>query len=514
MKKLRGYYHILAINHYKSVVSEQVQMMVDSGLYDACEKISIGLLGNNEGLKGVTEIIAPYPKIKIEEYSTDISNYEFKTLKILKHEADNSKEPFYGFYIQTKAISYPKWQQGTPNRPNANGITPEQAHIGGNYLRDYMNHFIITKWKDNVAQLDLGYETCGTQLRPNREWKEHYSGNMWFFNSEYVKLLSPIETLNKRDRYECEFWLNSKHPIAATLCQHFADYNTKGTFKDWLENKKSIAPPKSKIAKKEGRNLAHTLCFHTIEDIEKGLRIMYEMNDKRDFQHFLIDCDFPLIKSDEAPEDIEKAKRQNSESLKKLALKYGSEYMKIKNVGVSQNWNQVALNLKLEEGDVLVGVDVDEEFDSKSGGWILAMCETLRGNPEYGYASLIMQEQFAELNDKNSFEKKASGYNIIDVNGNMMIPILALSGKFYKEMGGVPYPSGAKIYGGIEQSLWEYAIKLNYKWCMMKDYIVKHPNTDGTLLREWKNTCVFKLKELGRQIPFDEFLVMKKEGKI
>jgi|GEM_PF-1075217 len=509
--KIFGFYHIWCVNHFEFIVKEQVEELVNSGLYDASENIFVGVLGDNIGLKKLIEIFAPYPKFIIKEYSTKADNYEFHTLRFLKEQSD--KESFYGYYLHNKGVSYPQPNAGVPNRPNANGITPNQAYIGGNFWRWFMNHYTLKLWNENIKELDKGYDVVGTQIRPQRDFPLHVSGNFYWFKSDYVKLLKPIDALNKRDRMQAEFWIGGANPIIGTLSQKFVDYNTKT---DPLadENTEPIKVVPLKKYSSEGRNLVHTLCFHTIEDIEKGIKRMYEMNDKRDFKHFLIDCDFPLIKSDEVPEDIEKAKRQNSESLKALAIKYGSEYMKIKNVGVSQNWNSVCQNLKLEEGDVLVGCDVDEEFDGKSGGWILAMCETLRSNPEYGYASLIMQEQFAELNERNSYERKLSGYNIIDVNGNMMIPILALSGKFYKEMGGVPFPKQAPIYGGIEGSLWEYAVKLKYKWCMMKDYIVKHPNTDGTLLREWKNTCVFKLKELGRQLSLEEFLKMKKEGKI
>jgi hypothetical protein len=226
-----------------------------------------------------------------------------------------------------------------------------------------------------------------------------------------------------------------------------------------------------------------------------------------------VDLEYPLKDKFEIPKDIKQSIKDNTEALKAIALKYGSEYIKIKNVGVSQNWSAVAQCVKLTEDDVLIGVCPDEMIDDKCGGWISAMGEILMHNTLYGYASLIMKEQFAELNENNSYNKTVNGINIIEINGNLMIPILGLSGRFYKEMGGVPHPNGVAIYGGIEQSLWEYANKLNYKWCMMKDYIVKHPtDIDNDLYRQWKNDLIFGNYKGQKQIQFTEWLELKSKA--
>ena len=63
------------------------------------------------------------------------------------------------------------------------------------------------------------------------EWPLHYSGNFFWFYSGYVKTLPEIVTLDIKDRNNAEFWICSgKNPEAATLCQKFVDYNTKGKF--------------------------------------------------------------------------------------------------------------------------------------------------------------------------------------------------------------------------------------------------------------------------------------------
>ena len=516
MKQIKGYWHILTINHYIEVVSDQLKIMVDSGLYDECENIYVGVLGDSEGLRNVQELFKDYPKIIISEYSTSTDNFEFHTLKILKRQADLHAKEFYGFYIQTKAISYPKWDGVIPNIPNKNGITPEQAYIGGTFIRDYMNYYTLFRWRDNVTELNKGYEVCGTQLRPQREFLEHYSGNFFWFNSEYVKLLKPIEALNRKDRYQAEFWLCSENPIAATLCQVFADYNSKGKFSDTIgkETKPTIIVKSNNLKNKNGRNIVHTLSYNLVSTTEDAVRRMYEMNDKRDFQHIVVDCEYPLLKKDKIPADLRKSKAQNTEALKELALKYGSTYIKIKNEGVSQNWSSIAKFAKLTDDDILCGVDPDELIDMKSGGFIKAMGDVMRADPTYAVTSLIMQEQFAELNTTNSVKRKVAGYNVIDVKGCLMWASIAVSGKFINELGGVPYPKNVKIYGGLEWAMIEHMDRLGYKYCMMQDYLVEHPKDDNAdLYRQWKNDSIFGDYKNEKQIQFDAWLEIKRKNK-
>jgi hypothetical protein len=62
----------------------------------------------------------------------------------------------------------------------------------------------------------------------------HYSGNFFWFNSEYVSTLPPIDSLDKSNRYNAETWICLENPIAATACQLFVDYNTKGEFQPFI----------------------------------------------------------------------------------------------------------------------------------------------------------------------------------------------------------------------------------------------------------------------------------------
>ena len=170
MKKIIGYYHIWCANHYEEIVREQLDVIVNSGLYDECENIFIGALGDNKEFFNLLNIIKDYPKIIISSYSTNNERYEFHTLEVMKRDADKSDNDYYIFYIHGKGVQYPK---------KAN----EVAYTGGTLWRQSKNNWIITKWRDNIKELDRGYECCGVQLRPDREFAQHYSGNFFWTKS-------------------------------------------------------------------------------------------------------------------------------------------------------------------------------------------------------------------------------------------------------------------------------------------------------------------------------------------
>jgi hypothetical protein len=217
--RILAFYHILLINHFIEIVTEQLNLLVASGLYDEMQKMYVGCLGEKSELEKLKKIFEPYPKISIEYHSTNIHEFEFATLKILKEKADNESS-FYGFYFHGKGVSWPKERRIT-------------AFIGGTYWRHYMNYYGIRKWRDNIKRLDEGYDTCGVKLIPATDspaYSLHYSGNYGWFKSEYVKTLIPIERLNHEDRFKAEFWLCSNNAKAATLCQDFIDYTAKGKF--------------------------------------------------------------------------------------------------------------------------------------------------------------------------------------------------------------------------------------------------------------------------------------------
>lgn len=508
-KKIFGFWHLWLTNHFQEVIIEQLQCLMDSGLYDASENIYVGLLGDNQSFRVANKLFESYPKIIISEYSTDSNLYEFQTLNILKQHVHTNKENYYVYYIHGKGLSFAKGMN-------------DAGFNGGNLWRQWMNEYTINRWRDNVKMLDFGYEVCGTQIRPKREWRMHFSGNYFFAKSEYVRILKPVFALNIRDRFESEFWICSENPIAATLSQEFVDYYNHPHYyviSDTIKAEKSNVFELSAEPTPKGRTIVHTLCWAIYDDIEKAVDSLYVLNDKNDFTHILCDLSFPLESASEVPENIEEQIKINSVKLKFLAEKHGSRYVKMQNLGVSGNWNTISQQEKITEGDVLICCDPDEMVNPRCYGWVKTISEVLNSGEGYGVASLMMEEQFNELTGQNSQERFIGEegepqIRVIDIKGNLMMPQIGISGKLIKLMGGVPHPADWKIYGYLEAALLDSMAKWEMKWCMLPDFIVAHPEHDSThLLRQWKNSLIFGEHKGKAQIHFEEWLKKKQMAK-
>jgi len=219
------FFHIAQLNHWEDIVREQLQQVVKSGFYNECDLVYVGVLGND--LEKVKEIFADEKVYRAEFYHhIDIKRYEFHTLRILK-KVCNESPLFYGAYIHDKACSY-------PTDPNKNA---------GKVWRDYLMHWTIGEWRQNYKALNmkfLGYDLCAIKIIPARvspSNRTHSSGNMWMFNSEYIRSLVEIDELDTANRFEAEMWAFSGQPIIYMPCNLFIDYlNRQKSYEDFVNN--------------------------------------------------------------------------------------------------------------------------------------------------------------------------------------------------------------------------------------------------------------------------------------
>src|ERR1035437_1578645 len=152
---IKGFWHIYMINHYYSIISDQLRIMLTSGLYDACDEINIGCIGDIKEKELLDKLfISLYPKLKLRRYSTRAEDYEFETLKLI--EQDNSE--YHGFYFHTKAVTKP-------------------ADTIQNHWRAWLNESILNDWSHHNHNIAIGFDVssvnhCMPPLHP-----EHFSGN-------------------------------------------------------------------------------------------------------------------------------------------------------------------------------------------------------------------------------------------------------------------------------------------------------------------------------------------------
>lgn len=194
--QVRGYWHVYAVNNWMKVVSEQIQIMLRNGLYDSCKSISVGFIGSPGDLSRFLKLISNYDYMNIVNvlFSSDVKDaFEYPTLEMLKSDSDAAEDEFYGFYIHTKGVT--KLDDNCKN------------------WRDHMNHYVLNMWRVSVAALHIGKEVTGCNWLPARHnWRDHFSGNFFWFRSNYTKTLRPIMELKRDNRYEAEMWICSGEP--------------------------------------------------------------------------------------------------------------------------------------------------------------------------------------------------------------------------------------------------------------------------------------------------------------
>lgn len=461
-----GFWHICMINKYQEIISEQLDLMVSSGLYDRSKNIFVSCVGSDSELQNVNKLLEKYNKIKIQSHRENIEEYEFPALEMIQN-ASKSNDSFRCFYIHTKGVSWPD-------------------HEGGKHWRDYMNYYIIEKWKDNIDRLSSGYDTCGVKLI-SKGFPLHYSGNFWWANSEYIKKLKPVSDLDKKDRFSAEMWLCSNNPNTSTLCQKFVDYNTKGKFTPDPENKAD-----SKI-------VVHTLAYNLTSEVETATHLLYDQNKGESFTHVIVDLGFPIIKGDEVPRNIQLAKIENTRQNLNTAIKYNSNFLAIKNKGVSQNWESVRNQMNIKDDEILICADPDER--PMTNGWIKAIKDVINNGQKIAWCSLMMKEHLPFL--KNHSKTNIAGHDIYLMNTVFNWAQGGFSGKFLNAIGGVPVPKAAPIYGWIEHACCDKMFPIGYKWAILADYYVEHTEC-SPLYRKWKTHITTHVK--AGQVSFEEWL--------
>ena len=187
MSKIYGFYHICTTIGWKIIVDDQIQKIINSGLYDDTTKIFVSIVGPE-----INKIVLP-TKFEIIHFSNDTSCYEREILKYIHTFCNKSKDNVNLWYIHSKGISHiakPTWKTVWD-------------------WKQFMEHFVIKQYK-NCIEILKNNDTCGPNL--HKEPKLHYSGNFWWANSNYVKSL---ELNIQQDYLGPEMWIcsnnNAKH---------------------------------------------------------------------------------------------------------------------------------------------------------------------------------------------------------------------------------------------------------------------------------------------------------------
>jgi hypothetical protein len=200
-------YHIYPYGEYKRMVKEQFDSLINSGLYDACNYLYVGIIQTSEDIKWIYQylqsIIVPGKNIFINVYQQN--NEIADTMRwVAGYAKQNPDEQIMFFH--TKGVT--KYSEPTED------------------WRKYMEYFVIDNWQLCIEKLK-NYDCCGVMWNSDTVYGNypHFSGAFWWANASYLNTLSD-ELLNTDWIYGREFWIGSNTDVK--VCElHNSHMNDK-----------------------------------------------------------------------------------------------------------------------------------------------------------------------------------------------------------------------------------------------------------------------------------------------
>ena len=219
MKRLVIAYHAYAYGViYDVIVGEQFVRLVSSNLFDACNKLYIGINDSPDKAvhPGVNWIANWFRYSRHPKKVTSViypDNQEMRcTLRWVRDHAKENPDD-YILFIHSKGVT--NWKK--------EGIVYEAVAD----WRRYMEHFVIERWQDCVSKLDEGYDACGVLWNSDTPlgYYPHFSGAFYWAKGSFINTLdhSYLET---NWRYGGEMWIGT-NPKAKIFEFHNSRLNDK-----------------------------------------------------------------------------------------------------------------------------------------------------------------------------------------------------------------------------------------------------------------------------------------------
>jgi hypothetical protein len=196
--KIAIFHHLLPINHWATLFSEQMHRLCASGLYKNAEFVHVGINSNEASL--------PFYLDKIQLHRNNVFTDDIDTLTSL-----------YNFCIGNpdyKVLYFTNLGISKGNDLNKSG------------WRLMLEYFNIDQWQKCTELLE-SYDCVGAEGHfgipderpgqlPGAIYIPHYSGNWWWATAKYISSLD-LNYMNRSDpnglRDRAEFWIATKKNV-------------------------------------------------------------------------------------------------------------------------------------------------------------------------------------------------------------------------------------------------------------------------------------------------------------
>lgn len=198
-----------------SIIQNQMEVLRESGLLDACDEFYVGINGGEES-QMYADSILPEKAVKI--YHGLQARNEIRTIMFL-HQMMMGRKGWAVLYFMPKGFSHALTDQMTYN------------------WRECMQHHLVRNWEICIESLKMGADMAGCHWKTEQvDGKQNlWAGNFWWSKSEYLSTLPPIENNPRiplmggidsfQSRYEAEVWVGSGRRRPKVV-----DYHPSGPF--------------------------------------------------------------------------------------------------------------------------------------------------------------------------------------------------------------------------------------------------------------------------------------------
>ena len=202
MKQILIFCHNYIAHNWYEIVNEQLELLVNSGLYHNANQIHYGCYAEDKfQLYKFIDLVSKYDtsnKIKIHIHP--INDGERQTMILMQDVCKNYLDA-YVLYYHTKGIT---------SLQNHKDTQIEYSDVES--WRICLEYFNIECWRDCVGDLTKheGLDVCGALYvgESGNPWKHFYSGNFWWANSSHLNTLPDMK--ERDNRMGCELWVGSK----------------------------------------------------------------------------------------------------------------------------------------------------------------------------------------------------------------------------------------------------------------------------------------------------------------
>ena len=190
VKKIYLVYHCFLVKNWKILVKEQIERIVNSGLYDKAEVFYCTVIDLHDNKEEFLDLVKDYIKIKPTFFENN--QYEHEGIKKVWETANDNDG--YILYFHTKGVFNDFIDNDNPQKDDLKIKTVKD-------WRHLLEYYCIDKWEEAVDKLQY-HDMTGVTNNNNWWW-----GNFWWATTDYIKTLN---TPSDGDRWYYEAWVNSR----------------------------------------------------------------------------------------------------------------------------------------------------------------------------------------------------------------------------------------------------------------------------------------------------------------